>query len=364
MQKKALLVWFKRYNSILDGGGVANQRCLRMIQRVLGENNTESVYVHDERNRTGVFQKLRSAYYFLFDYHNGITPDFVASVVEKAKAYDYVFLSTSLFGIVAKRLKESGYKGRIIVHFHNVESVYYDAVVPKWLPGRQIIVRCARHNDAFSCSYADKILVLNERDKNLLHEMYGREADFILPISLQDKCTSIPDKEVMTSTTPLCLFIGSSFGPNNEGVLWFVRHVLPHVDIRFKVVGKNMGRLKAANECLKDIEVVSDAPDLRPYFEEADFMVLPIFSGSGMKVKTCESLMYGKNIIGSDETFEGYNVDMEKVEGRCNTPEEYIRCLKHYASHPVPRFNAYSRQVFLENYSEEASVNLFQKIFQ
>lgn len=363
MQKKALLVWFKRYDSILDGGGVANQRCLRMIQRVLGEENTESVYVHDERNRTGMLQKVRSAYYFLFDYHNGITPDFVASVVEKAKAYDYVFLSTSLFGIVAKRLKESGYKGRIIVHFHNVESIYYDATVPKWLPGRGIIVNCARNNDRYSCRYADKIITLNERDRALLNEMYGRKADVILPIAVQDRFVPV-DETVLTSSRPLCLFIGSCFGPNNEGVLWFVRNVLPHVDIRFKIVGKNMASLKAANDCLKDIEVVSDAPDLRPYFEEADFMILPIFSGSGMKVKTCESLMYGKNILGSDETFEGYDVDAGKVGGRCNTSEEYITCLKNYVRHAVPRFNAYSRRLYLERYSEDASLNLFRELFQ
>lgn len=361
MQKKVLLVWFKRYNSILDGGGVANQRCLKMMQRILGEENTESVYVHDERDKTGYCRKIRSAYYFLFDYHNGVTPAFVEDIVKRAKDFDYVFLSTSLFGIIAKRLKESGYRGQIIVHFHNVESIYYDATVPKWLPGRQIIVKCARNNDGYSCRYADKIVVLNERDKALLHEMYGREADVILPISVPDRFVPV-DEAAMTSSRPLCLFIGSSFGPNNEGVLWFVRNVLPHVDIRFKIVGKNMASLKAANDCLKDIEVVSDAPDLRPYFEEADFMILPIFSGSGMKVKTCESLMYGKNILGSDETFEGYDVDAEKVGGRCNTAEEYITCLKEFIRHPVTRFNPYSRKVYSDNYSENASLGLFRKL--
>lgn len=363
MRKKALLVWFKRYNTILDGGGIANLRCLRMIQNILGEANTESVYVFDEREKTSRLRMLRSAWNFLFDYHNGVTPAFVEDVVSRAKAFDYVFLSTSLFGIIAKRLKESGYKGQIIVHFHNVESVYYDATVPQWLPGRQIVVNCARHNDAFSCCYADKIIVLNNRDRNLLYNLYGRDAEMVLPISVQDKYVAV-DKKAMTAKRPLCMFIGSSFGPNNEGVLWFVHNVLPHVDIRFKVVGKNMAKLKASNDCLKDIEVVSDAPDLRPYFEEADFMILPIFSGSGMKVKTCESLMYGKNILGSDETFEGYDVDGERVGGRCNTAEDYIQRLKYFATHPISRFNAYSRQLYMERYSEDASLNLFRSLFK
>ena len=45
-------------------------------------------------------------------------------------------------------------------------------------------------------------------------------------------------------------------------------------------------------------------------------------TGSGMKVKTCEALMYGKNILGTDEAFEGYELDTARVGGRCNNAED------------------------------------------
>ena len=166
----------------------------------------------------------------------------------------------------------------------------------------------------------------------------------------------------MTTSQPLCLFLGAYFPPNNEGIVWFVKNVLPHVNIRMKVVGKGMARLKAEEPTLKDIEVISDAPDLLPYFEEADIMILPIFKGSGMKVKTCESLMYGKNIIATDEAFVGYDVDYDKVGGKCNTAEEFIARIKEFEKNPRPRFNAYSRQMFLEKYSEEGVVEKFRKV--
>lgn len=361
MKKRILFICFKHYNGILDGGGLANQRCYRMLQCVFGEENVDSLYVHDEQEKTSYWRLLQSAYYFLFNYHNGVTPAFVQKVVGMSKDYDYVFLSTSLFGQIAKELKKHGYGGTIITHFHNVESIYYDASVPKWLPCRSIIIRCADHNDGFSCRHSDKILVLNDRDKHILKEKYGRNADVVLPISLRDSFSFV-DKAVMTSSCPLCIFIGSYFAPNNEGVLWFVRNVLPHVNIRFKVIGKNMFKLKEAYECMKDIEFVSDAPDLRPYFEEADFIVLPIFSGSGMKVKTCEALMYGKNILGTNEAFEGYDVNVERVGGCCNTTEDFIKRIQYYAENPVPRFNEYSRQIYLEKYSEEATYVIFREL--
>ena len=73
-----------------------------------------------------------------------------------------------------------------------------------------------------------------------------------------------------------------------------MQNVYPHVNISVKIVGKGMNKLREHYNIPDNIEVISDVPDLKPYFEEADLMILPIFKGSGMKVKTCESLMYGK----------------------------------------------------------------------
>ena len=73
--------------------------------------------------------------------------------------------------------------------------------------------------------------------------------------------------------------------------------------------------------------------------------------------------MYGKNIIGSTETFEGYNVDTQKVGGLCNTAEEYIQCLQHYINHPIPKVNNYSREIFLQYNSEASTMAAFYSVF-
>jgi hypothetical protein len=209
------------------------------------------------------------------------------------------------------------------------------------------------------------VVALNERDSKLLQQMYGRPADVLAPIALADQCKEVVfDTTQQTGNRPQCLFLGSFFPANNEGILWFVKNVLPHVDIELKIVGKGMAKLKEENECVRDLEVISDAPNLTPYYLSADFMILPIFSGSGMKVKTCEALMYGKNILGTDEAFEGYELDTARVGGRCNNAEDYIRCIQQYIEHPVPRYNAYARSVYEQSYSEQSSLEVFREIFE
>ena len=363
--KRALFVIFKKYNGILEGGGIANQRNLTMAQHILGKENVDTIYLHDENKKRSIWNIILSALVFPFGYYNGMTPWKVKDIVKRANDYDYVFLSTSLFGVIAKELKSNNYKGTVIAHFHNVESLYYEHALSKRMPFRKVIIHCAAQNDRYCCMYSDKVLTLNQRDSDMLHKMYGRDADIIVPIAFADKCQQlVPDKESITSTQPLCLFIGSYFPPNVQGIMWFVKDVLPHVNIRLKIVGKGMAKLKENNTLFNDIEIVSDAPDMQPHFIDADFIVLPIFTGSGMKVKTCESLMYGKNILGTDEAFEGYNLDAEKVGGRCNNEKDFINHLNKYIQSPIPRFNSYSRHIYEQFYSEEASVKAFEEVFQ
>lgn len=363
MKQRILFVAFKKYNSILEGGGIANARSVSMAKQILGMNNVDVFYMNDEDKRPSVLHLAQSASLLPFGYWNGVTPQKIDCLLAKCQNYDMIFICSSVMGIVAKRLRESGYKGRIISFFHNVESDYYEARVPKYLPLRNIIIRCARLNDKYSMVHADVRIALTSRDAEKLEKTFGNKIDYIVPVTFPDKCADIVfDQESLTSRRPLCLFIGSNFPANAEGVLWFVENVLPHVDIDFRVVGKGMGELKR-HKCMADIEVMSDVADLAPYFLEADFMVLPVFSGSGMKVKTCEALMYGKNIIGSSETFVGYDVDTQKCGRRCDTAGQYIEALNYFKDHPVRRFNAYSRDVFLKKYSEQVALNMFRDIF-
>lgn len=359
---KLLFVWFKEPAGIPDGGTLANMRNFRLMQDIFGRENVDSFYVHPKDEPFSLPRLLRSAVGFARNLHNGLTSKMIDDIRKKSASYEYVFLSTSLFGIIAKALKEGGYGGTIISHFHNVESIYYDASVSKLLIGRSMIINCAAQNDEWSCKYADIVIALNNRDKDILESKYHRKVDVILPISFDDKYHDVKS-DTMTAPVPACVFIGSYFGPNKDGILWFVKNVFPKVNIHLKIVGKDMDKLRGRLASMGDVEIHSNVPDLAPYFEAADFILMPIFSGSGMKVKTCESLMYGKNIIGTEEAFTGYDMDTAKVGACCKDEEEFVQAIDGFCKRPVKRFNEYSRGVFLKNYTYEAVQEKARSLF-
>jgi glycosyltransferase involved in cell wall biosynthesis len=106
-----------------------------------------------------------------------------------------------------------------------------------------------------------------------------------------------------------------------------------------------------------NIKILNNVPDLKDVYESIDLLVFPIFSGSGMKVKTAEALMYGKYIIGTAEAFEGYDIT-DKCGIVCKTPKDFITAIETIK---VSKFNIESRRLFEHKYSFESTLKLFEK---
>ena len=362
---KILIIRYKKTRGVPEGGEQGSEKNLIVLRQIAGKENVDTYFIHDEGHKRSLWEYLQGIVYMPMGYYFGLTPKRVEEIVAKAEWYDEVFVDRSVFGIIAKRLKKIGYKGRVVAFFHNVEAVYFSAKYSnKFNPMRWLVVPCADRNDRWSCRYADKTIALSTRDDDELYRRYGRHADQLVPVAFVDGYQRETYSSHLTSEKPLCMFLGAYFPANVEGIEWFVKNVLPKVNIRMQIVGKGMEKLEGAEWMRKDIEVLSDVPDLEPLFEAADIMVLPIFKGSGMKVKTCESLMYGKNIIGTPEAWSGYELDYSKAGACCLTADEFIAAIGDFCAHPRPRFNAYSRQVFLENYSADRMVDKFRSILE
>ncbi len=359
---RLLFIRYKKSKNIFEGGEQCSQKNYNVLSKILGEENITTYYIHDENKKSTPADYLKGILFFFKNYYFGLTPKRTSEIIEIAKQHDVVFIDRSVFGILAKKLKQNDYKGKIITFFHNVEVVYFDAKVSNKSPWKKLLLNCIDKNDSYSCNYSDKIIALNERDNNELIKRYNRKADVLVPIAFKDKYKKDIYSLELTSQKPQCLFLGAYFTANNEGIQWFIENVYSEVNINLKIVGKGMAKLKDDFAIPSEIEVINNAPDLLPYFEEADIMILPIFKGAGMKVKTCESLMYGKNIIGSTEAFEGYEVDFTKVGAKCDTKEEFIAALNDFINKPRKRFNEDSREAYLKKYSEDAVISKFEEI--
>ena len=361
--KKLLFIRHRTPDGIEEGGERLTNVNLSYIREILGADKIEEYSIRDKSKKNRLLTYISGCYGFFKNFHYGLTPRKVDDILKKANCFEMVYIDRSIFGVIAKLLRKNGFKGKIISFFHNVEYQYYKDRITPLHPLKTIIKKSVKNNEFFAANYSDTIIALNERDNRLLQSLYGRKADFLIPISLKNNYE--PSVEIMQKSfdKPLrCLFLGTNFSANTEGLLWFVREVLPHVNIRLQIVGKGLEKIKSQLPNDNKIELYGSVPDLKEFLENANIMISPIFKGSGMKVKTCEAMMYGKHIIGSTETFEGYNVDFNKIGALANTKEEFIEAIKKYSSGNCLKYNAYSRDFFLENHSEEVTIKKFERI--
>ncbi len=189
--------------------------------------------------------------------------------------------------------------------------------------------------------------VLKRRIKNLEANLLGK-IDALVPISETDltgfrrmgvkvpqfTCQAGIDISTYKSAGPpeetSLFFIGSlDWGPNTEGLDWFFEQVWPTVNtnypaLKFYIAGRNSDfyfKGKKLHDCVIDCGEIEDALQ---FMNNHTIMVVPLFSGSGIRIKILEGMAMMKTIITTAIGAEGIPVTHEQDILIANTAKEFI----------------------------------------
>lgn len=343
----------------MSGGSMCSMRNFDVLKSIFGADNVTH-YLLPAETRSALQDKVK--YYFSMIFRKSVYKRLHLNM-EQIMAYDIIYIDNAYAAGCIDDIIRMGFRGKVIVFFHNCEydfrlqDIGHVAGWKFWLHKRVVM-----HNERMALATADGCVFLTMRDYNREKTIYGMEPKkyVICPITMPDTCnSSFPVSQKDHHEKPIYTFVGSYFGPNIHALQWFVTKVLPYVDIRLRIVGKNMDRIRNDMD-VTEIEIYSSVPDVTSYILESDYMLFPIFEGSGMKVKTCEALMYGKNIVGTPEAFEGYEIgDYSKVGACCANDKQFIAAIN---SLNMPKCNAYSRQLYLTKYSNHSAEQQFKQL--
>lgn len=299
-----------------SGGGTNGNMHCRMISSNENLNvytiyiTNQSIELTDHVMKVEDSSKIEKIEAVLHGYPPYLNKNAVTKIIETIQEKDIsvVYIDNSISGQLIKRIKERYKNITIIAFFHDIEIVKMreDKDV-NFL--RKIIHPIFYKNERLTVEFADRTIVLNERDKKLYQKKYEKLPDAIVPISIPE-ITDIPFEIKHYENEKLkILFVGVEYGPNLSGVRWLLNNVLPLItcDYEFNIVGYNMEKYRTEFEGYSDkIHVIGTVESLKEWYVNADLIVAPIFEGGGMKVKTAEALSYGKNFIGCTESLEGY----------------------------------------------------------
>ena len=291
---------------------------------------------------------------------DGVTAASEAAVVDEIAAcgINTVWLDGTNLGRLAAVVKHAAPQVRVISFAHNVEARFFLGGV-RHRPGpRALAVLAANYAaERQACRHSDQLIALSNRDSAMFGTIYGRTADSILPMAIEDR--GPPGDPGQAGSAPSLLFVGGAFYANLHAMRWFAKHVAPRLAVRTIVVGRGFEAYRDELEAGGRIEVVGGVDDLAPYYAAASAVIAPIFDGSGMKTKVAEALMHGKPVIGTREALSGY--EGLATIAPSDTAEQFIAAIA-VATRTTPHFSHALRHIYEQNYSPAAAVRALGRI--
>lgn len=364
MRTKVLYITCANKNN-LSGGSICAERNLNSIREIVGNDKVSTYIMKPYSGRRNFKSKLSRIFDIFKLYGGGLTSYYkneITNIIEKTE-YTHIFIDSSAIGVLAKIIRRK--KAGVIIYtfFHNVE---YDYMISTTLKSRDFKhlywIASARYNETCACKYSTHVITLNEKDKNRIVSLYGAKQISTIPITLKDKCNiNLETANRKIKRTLKGLFVGSYFPGNTKGLKWFCKEVLPFVDMHLTIVGSGMEKIMKDISANNKLTIIGKVETLTPYYLDADVIILPIISGGGMKVKTAEALMWGKNIIGTPEALEGYNLN-EDIAITCKNANDFIATIKEFSQKECMTYNIKARNLFKEKFSYESSLKSYKKL--
>lgn len=351
MKNKILFFSTNLINHNIDGGIKVSLQKLEFLQSIYGKDNVDIVYI----DAPSFLIRLKN---FIFRQPYGYTREVKKNLSRiLTNPYSLVFFNGSIMGGYIKKFKDKKY--RILCFYHNVEFLFYkDKARASKKIFDYIYINYVKYNEKLAINFSDYNLCISKRDKKQFYDIYKKNMDFVFYTAF-----NVGDiKTIKEQKEKYCLFVGSSFFANYDGVSWFIENVLPFISYKLYLIGTISNAMYEKYKSNPKIEYLGFVDDLSSYYNAAAFVVSPIFSGSGLKTKTIEALSYGKNIIGTKEAFVDIEIDINKIGGLAETAEEFINIINSF--NVLDNVNKFALEYFIKNFSTESVKKDFLEFLQ
>ncbi|MCF8232284.1 MAG: glycosyltransferase family 4 protein [Bacteroidales bacterium] len=219
----------------------------------------------------------------------------------------------------------------IILRAHNIEHQIWERVrkttanpLKKFYLGH--ITRTLKRYEINSLSKFDGIAAITTRDAEQIKEFDEQARVTDIPFGIYPGAFKVASLE--ESEFPSLFHIGSmNWMPNEEGIKWFVDEVWPMVhrqvpEVTLYLAGRHMPPwLKNLHK--DKIEVVGEVDSAESFMASKGVMIVPLLSGSGIRIKIIEGMAAGKPVVSTGIGAEGIECNSGKDILLADSPEGF-----------------------------------------
>ncbi len=259
----------------------------------------------------------------------------------KGNTFDIVLLEGLSMAIYIPVI-QSYTSAKIIMRAHNIEYKIWEGLAgdKKGMLNKRylkIISYRLKHFEHRQLNLYDGLVPITENDA-VHYEKMGYKGPFqIVPFGLDLENYPDPDKE---SESKDLVFLGAlDWNPNIDGLKWFLKEVWPQIhkeypDLHFHIGGRNPSKRLLPLLDIPGIKYYGEVEDTNSFMAKGRLLVVPLFSGSGMRVKIIEGLARKKCIITTPKGSEGIPAEDGKHLLIASSPEKFIEQIKRVLDDP------------------------------
>jgi glycosyltransferase involved in cell wall biosynthesis len=208
-------------------------------------------------------------------------------------------------------------KAMIMLRAHNVEHKIWERIaketkffIKRWYINH--LAKTLKEYELNALETVDGIAAITRKDAAFFRK-YCSKPIIDIPFGVYPE-EFTPKYEI--EGKPKFYHIGSmNWMPNVEGIHWFIDEVLPKTvekvpNFVYHLAGRNMPEWLTT---MKDphINVIGEVPDAKEFVTHHDVAIVPLLSGSGIRIKIIESMALGKTVITTRVGAEGILYDEE-----------------------------------------------------
>ena len=233
-------------------------------------------------------------------------------------------------------------EAKVILRAHNVEHEIWRKVaqsernpVKRWYLKHLSLTLAAYEREHLN-DY-DGVVSITANDERQLREMGCRRPMLTVPFSIT------PETGMQVDEEPDSLFhIGSmDWMPNLEGVRWFLKQVWPKVHERMPQLTLYLAGRKMPKDLMQleteGVRVLGEVPDAMYFIASKQINVVPLLSGSGMRVKIIEAMSAGKAVVTTTIGAAGIGCKDGENVLIADTPEQFVEQLQRCVDDPEYR---------------------------
>jgi glycosyltransferase involved in cell wall biosynthesis len=179
-------------------------------------------------------------------------------------------------------------------------------------------------------------------------------------------------KQTKAKNKNTIFYIGAlDWTPNREGVIWFLKNIWTDIkkefnDRDFVVAGRNAPEDFKSELKRYSVKYVGEVDSAKEFIDNHNIMIVPLLSGSGMRIKIIEGMARGKCILTTSVGAEGIDAENGKDIFIQNTADEFKQILRNLLQNNYISDNC-GKNAFIfvkQNFNNKIIINNLQNFYR